>query len=96
MLLRARRPECFAGTPEPSLVGRIVLIVLIVLAVIFLIRGFGRARARDAGDQVKEQELLDQRMVQCAHCGVYVPESGAVAAAGLHFCSDEHRRLSGK
>jgi uncharacterized protein len=77
-------------------VGRIILIVLIVLAVIFLVRGFGRARARGDGDKDRERELLDQRMVQCAHCGVYVPESGAVAAAGLHFCSDEHRRLSGK
>ena len=75
--------------------GRIVLIVLVILAVIFLVRGFGRSRerGRDADDR---RPLPDQRMVQCAHCGVYIPEAGAVAAAGLHYCSDEHRRLSGK
>ncbi|MCU0804026.1 MAG: hypothetical protein MUF79_02915 [Burkholderiales bacterium] len=78
--------------------GRVVLIVLIILAVIFLVRGFGRSRVRGSDDDASaaRRQLPDQRMVQCAHCGVYVPESSALAAAGLHFCSDEHRRLSGK
>jgi hypothetical protein len=29
-------------------------------------------------------------MVQCAHCGVYLPSSEAFHRDGLHFCSAEH------
>lgn len=96
MLLKARRPIHRPGAPQGSLVGRLVLIVLIILAVIFLVRGFGRSRARGGSAGADGRSLPEQRMVQCAHCGVYVPESAAVAIAGLHYCSDEHRRLSGK
>ncbi|MCX7892383.1 MAG: PP0621 family protein [Burkholderiales bacterium] len=74
--------------------GRLVLIVLIVLAVIFLVRGFGRRRGGGAG--AAQTPARGERMVQCAHCGVFVPEAGAVESGGRHYCSDEHRRLSAK
>jgi uncharacterized protein len=93
--LKRADPIGFSGCRR-SLVGRVVLIVLVILAVIFLIRGFGRSRARGDDVGAAGRRLPDQRMVQCAHCGVYVPESAAVEAAGLHYCSDEHRRLSEK
>lgn len=33
-------------------------------------------------------------MVQCAHCGIHFPASESVVdAAGVVFCSPEHRRL---
>lgn len=35
-----------------------------------------------------------QRMVECAHCGVNLPQAEAFADAdGRLFCSAEHRRL---
>jgi len=35
-----------------------------------------------------------EQMVRCAHCGTYIPESESIVAApGLNFCSEEHRRL---
>jgi uncharacterized protein len=34
---------------------------------------------------------LDGRMVQCAHCGVFVPEHEALARDGRFYCSREHR-----
>lgn len=38
---------------------------------------------------------LPEQMVSCAHCGLHVPASEAVAGTDTkqHFCSDEHRRL---
>lgn len=33
-----------------------------------------------------------EKMVSCAHCGIHLPQSEALAGQGaLHFCSDEHR-----
>jgi uncharacterized protein len=32
-----------------------------------------------------------ERMVACAHCGVYLPASEALEAAGRSFCSAAHR-----
>ncbi len=33
-----------------------------------------------------------EKMVSCAQCGVYLPQSEAISGAGaLHFCSNEHR-----
>lgn len=53
----------------------------------------GRARPgigprSGGGRRVAESE----RMVACVVCGVHVPESEAVRAAGEWFCCDEHRR----
>jgi uncharacterized protein len=30
--------------------------------------------------------------VQCAYCGVYVPEQEALASGGHFYCSDAHRK----
>ncbi len=33
-----------------------------------------------------------EKMVSCAQCGVYLPQSEAISGVGeLHFCSTEHR-----
>ncbi|MDR2259988.1 MAG: hypothetical protein LBE06_03440 [Azoarcus sp.] len=37
-----------------------------------------------------------ERMRACAFCGVHVPESEGVCAAGAFFCCDEHRRAHGE
>lgn len=34
-----------------------------------------------------------ERMRACAHCGVLVPESEGVSAAGAFYCGPEHARL---
>lgn len=33
-----------------------------------------------------------ERMVTCAHCGVHLPESDALADGARYFCNDAHRR----
>ncbi|WP_240494540.1 PP0621 family protein [Azonexus hydrophilus] len=37
---------------------------------------------------------LPERMVRCAHCGVHLPESDALADGDRHFCNEAHRRAA--
>jgi uncharacterized protein len=34
-----------------------------------------------------------ERMLECAHCRVHIPESEGVRDGSGFYCSDEHRRL---
>jgi len=38
-------------------------------------------------------DVMPERMVACARCGVHLPESEALEGDGGRFCSEEHRRL---
>lgn len=33
-------------------------------------------------------------MQPCAHCGVHLPQSEAIAADGVYYCCEQHRRLA--
>lgn len=32
-----------------------------------------------------------EKMVSCAHCGVYLPESDSISDGGLSYCCETHR-----
>jgi uncharacterized protein len=69
-------------------VSKLLLLILVVLAVWWLAKGFRRKRAsRDATVAAPEQ------MVTCNHCGLYLPQGEAIAEGDKFFCCDEHRRL---
>ena len=71
--------------------GRLILIVLIVLLVLWLLRralAAGKRKDAPGADGGPAPEL-----VSCAHCGVNLPRSEARSAGGRHFCSEEHWRL---
>ena len=67
------------------------LLLIVLVAVIWWIwskrspRSSGR-RAPVAPDP--------EKMVSCAHCGVYLPQSDSVADDGAHFCSEAHRQAA--
>jgi uncharacterized protein len=68
---------------------RVLLLLAVVFAVVWLVRG-GRRRGalRDAPPPpVPAQE----EMVACSHCGLHLPRGEALPAAGGHFCSEAHR-----
>lgn len=58
-------------------------------------------RVRDAPQRARNGESVrgrdgvadpaGERMVACAHCGVYLPASEALEAGGRSFCSAAHR-----
>lgn len=63
--------------------------LVIVFAVIWLLRtkkNPGSTRPTGQADKG------DETMVQCAHCGIYVPASESIVAlSGATYCSEEHR-----
>jgi uncharacterized protein len=72
--------------------GRLILLALAVLALVWLARRALRSRQAPPDTPAAPAEL-----VACAHCGVLLPRAEArapgAADAGLHYCSDEHARL---
>jgi uncharacterized protein len=79
--------------------SKIILLVLAAFGLYLLVKGLGRkasASRRDAekNGAVRDQDVAEQ-MVGCAHCGVNLPQSEAVAGNGSFFCSEAHRTLGG-
>ena len=72
--------------------GRLILIALAVLILVWLLRRALGSRAGGAPEAGKPQGEL----VSCAHCGVLTPRSEARTAGGRYFCSEEHWRLGPK
>jgi uncharacterized protein len=71
-----------------------LIIALAVLLLLWLL--FGRSRRRD-DTPPRHKPPGDKRrggtedMVSCAHCGVHLPRSEALAVRSLHYCSVAHR-----
>jgi len=67
--------------------GRLIFIMLVVAAVVWLLR-------RAVGDRSDGDAASAPDLVRCARCGIHVPRNEATrAAGGLLYCSDEHARL---
>ena len=73
---------------------RLVLIALAVVALFWLLRGV-RSRS-NRGGQAPHAAPFPPDLVACAHCGVLLPESDALAAEGRRFCCEEHRRAGAR
>ena len=69
--------------------GRLILLALAVLVLVWLIR---RAFGGRKGDAPKVPGAPGD-LVACAHCGVLVPRTEAREAAGAQYCTEEHARL---
>jgi uncharacterized protein len=71
--------------------GRLVVLVLLVVVVVWLVR---RALRGSGGEtHLRERAESAGQLVRCAHCGVHLPRGEAREAGGLLYCSDEHARL---
>lgn len=74
--------------------GKLLLFVLVAILAYLFFKGSGRRTGSPPGGGAKRSRPAE-RMVECAHCGVHLPESEAVKQADRYFCCDEHRRLAG-
>jgi uncharacterized protein len=70
-----------------------LLIVVVVLAVLWLVRG--RGRRGPPPDAPPSPPAGPQAMVRCAHCGVHLPANDALSGPRGSYCSADHRRLDG-
>lgn len=73
--------------------GRLILIAIAVLILVWLLRRALGARGSRPGDSAGQAQ---GELVSCAHCGVHLPRSEARSAGGHYFCSEEHWRLGPK
>ena len=66
-----------------------LLLLFVALAVIVMVakRLWLQPRRHD-----RQQGKLSGRMVQCKHCGVYLPEQEAHRSGDNWYCSTEHSR----
>ena len=69
--------------------SKLLLLILAAVVVWRLAKGF---RGKDAAGRAPE--AAPEQMVNCAHCGLYFPQSEAVREGGRYFCCAEHRRLA--
>jgi uncharacterized protein len=67
--------------------GRILLLLILVAIVILALRRLKRTPTRPS--QGKRPTI--GRMVQCAACGLYLPEQEAIFHQGNYYCSPSHR-----
>lgn len=65
------------------------LIWLILLGIIWWVLT-GRGKRSQASAPVSRKDLPAEQMVVCAHCGVHLPQSEALASGGQMYCSDAH------
>lgn len=62
------------------------LVIIIVLVLIVMIAKRMWQKPRPPARRIRENE----QMVQCAHCGIYIPEQEALQRAGQYYCSQAH------
>ncbi|UDM50903.1 PP0621 family protein [Cupriavidus sp. MP-37] len=80
--------------------ARILILLAVVLGVFWWLRARAEARlaehrarqAREASEHAAAgtPDARAERMVQCAQCGVHLPQGDAIAWRGLHYCRRSH------
>jgi uncharacterized protein len=76
--------------------GRLILIGIIVVLLVWLLRralAGPKKPAPPPGAPGEPQSGKPAELVSCAHCQVNLPRSEARSAGGRHYCSEEHWRL---
>ncbi|WP_428505316.1 PP0621 family protein [Roseateles sp.] len=67
------------------------LILIGLLALLFFVLGFKRARPPQPPVAGKARDSAPQDMLSCAHCGLHLPRDEALPGQGGVFCSAAHR-----
>ena len=93
MLESARFPQLPARPPRPSIVRNLLILILVFIG-IWWARGALRRFKDQHAIQRKSaaKPVAAERMSECAHCGLIVPESEGVRAGDDFYCCDAHRR----
>ena len=70
--------------------GKIVLVVLFVVVLLWLLRS---GRRRDAAPPTAKPASPDEPkpMIRCAQCGIHLPQGEALPGRGGAFCGEAHR-----
>ena len=72
---------------------KFVIIAVAIVLLIWLLLGRNAPSDKPAPGAKRDRRAdgSAEEMVSCAHCGVHLPRSEAIAARSLHYCSAAHR-----
>jgi len=70
--------------------GQFLRLVIILIGLWLVLTLIKRALAQHRKSPSDKPAVA--KMVACAHCGVHIPESGAIRDGNRYYCSEEHRR----
>jgi uncharacterized protein len=74
---------------------KLLVVVLALLLLVWLLLGSARRRSKDPRRGPAPAKPTPppavEGMVACAHCGVHLPSSQALALGGQRYCSAVHR-----
>jgi uncharacterized protein len=73
-------------------VGKLLVLLLLVLAGVWLVKRALRNAARQDQRNAPASKASEE-LVRCAHCGLLLPRGEARQAGGAIYCSEEHSRL---
>ena len=68
-----------------------VLLIGLALVILWFFRRPENRRSRTVGTPAARRP---ERMVECARCGVHLPESESILDGATHYCCAEHRRAA--
>jgi len=70
---------------------------LLLLVVVFIGAGWWRQKKRAATPPATSHTgSTAERMVHCQHCGLHLPQTDAIVAKGVFYCSPEHLQRQGE
>lgn len=67
---------------------------LFFAAIVWLVIWFWRRSDQERTTRRGGAEPVVQSMVQCAHCGIYLPLAEALGSGAAYYCCLEHREAS--
>lgn len=67
-----------------------LIFIAIAIWLIFIILKRYRKGFDSSENQATGRQKNSEAMVQCAHCGVHLPESESIQSDGQFFCSQAH------
>lgn len=69
---------------------RLIIILAMIYLIVVLTKSFYRPSL--GAPRKKRDHRSVARIVQCEHCGLYVPDQEAIHAGGHIYCSNEHSK----
>ncbi|MGD2117458.1 MAG: PP0621 family protein [Chromatiales bacterium] len=70
---------------------RFILFIVALAGVWLIVRHLASSR-KSARPEIKtgKKKVITGNMVECAHCGLHLPEEEAVSRHGKFYCSEQH------
>ncbi len=90
---RIRRVFILSGDAFFALptVRNLLILVLVIAGIWWIRRAMARIGKKPAKSRNGQADAAAERVLECAHCGLNVPESEGVREHGRFYCSDAHR-----